>query len=94
MGILLTLFPNPLRSFDNASVVFYSLKKKKKNLEWLKHIEIKYLLVKDKMKQEQRVEDINTEDMIGDSLTKGLMPKLFDEHVYSMDVLISFDLLA
>lgn len=47
--------------------------------------EIKYLVVRDKIKERKTVtENIDTEAMIVDPLTKDLAPTLFNEHVVNM----------
>ncbi|CAN1262190.1 hypothetical protein LINPERPRIM_LOCUS11181 [Linum perenne] len=56
-----------------------------------KHINIKFLLVKDKVQSEQiSIENIGKNSMIVDPLTKGLQPKVFHEHIARMGV-ISFE---
>lgn len=40
------------------------------------------------------IEHINTKDAIADPLTKSLAANLFNEHVVSMGVMTSFDVLA
>ncbi|CAA0843393.1 Unknown protein [Striga hermonthica] len=50
-----------------------------------KHIDIKYLAVRERMKEEKVViEHISTELMIADPLTKGMPPKNFKDHVVRM----------
>ena len=69
-------------------------------LGWLlkgihKHMEIKYLTVKDLVKKGDIViEHIRTESMLADPLTKGLKPITFKEHVVNMGVIKSFDSLV
>jgi len=75
---------------DNTAAVFYSKHDKISNAS--KHMEIKYYTVKDLVKNEDVViENIRTESMLADPLTKGLRPILFKEHVKNMGVLESFD---
>lgn len=52
----------------------------------LKHIDIKYYVVKDKI-QDQRLElkHINIEQMLANLLTKGLPPNMFRKHVTDMN---------
>ena len=50
-----------------------------------KHIDIKYYVVKDKVRDHQiSLEHISTTKMLADPLTKGLPPNLFMEHVAGM----------
>ena len=47
-----------------------------------KHIDIKYYVVKDKVRDHViSLEHISTEKMLADPLTKGLPPNVFREHV-------------
>ncbi len=74
----------PLKIYcDNSAAVFFS--KNDKYSKGAKHIELKYLVVKDEV-QKQRVSimHIRTELMIADPLTKGLQPRQFKEHVQRM----------
>ncbi|KAL6335669.1 hypothetical protein AAG906_032854 [Vitis piasezkii] len=60
-----------------------------------KHMEIKYLTVKELVKKRDIViEHIKTESMLVDPLTKGLKPITFKEHVVNMGVIKSFDSLV
>ena len=60
-----------------------------------KHMEIKYLTVKDLVKKwDIVIEHIRTESMLADPLTKGLKPIAFKEHVVNMGVIESFDSLV
>ncbi|RVW65224.1 Retrovirus-related Pol polyprotein from transposon TNT 1-94 [Vitis vinifera] len=78
---------------DNNAVVFYS--ESNKISTGSKHMEIKYLIVKDLGKKEDIViEPIRTESMLVDPLTKGLKPITFKEHVMNMGVIKSFDSLV
>ena len=73
--------------------MFYS--KNNKISTSFKHIEIKYLTVKDLVKKEDIViQHIRTEFMLVDPLTKGLKPIAFKEHVVNMGVIKSFDSLV
>ena len=50
-----------------------------------KHIELKYFAVKQEVQKHRvSIEHISTELMIADSLTKGLPPKTFNNHVNKM----------
>ena len=52
-----------------------------------KHIDIKYYVVKDKVRNQViGLEHISTERMFADPLTKGLPPNMFREHVASMSL--------
>ena len=60
-----------------------------------KHMEIKYLTVKDLVnKWDIVIEHIKTEFMLANPLTKGLKPITFKEHVVNMSVIESFDSLV
>ncbi|KAM1825012.1 hypothetical protein ACFX13_024551 [Malus domestica] len=74
----------PLRIFcDNAVAVFFS--KNDKYSSGAKHMDIKYLTLKDKVqKQIVSIEHISTMLMIADPLTKGLGLKAFNDHVERM----------
>ena len=57
-----------------------------------KHMEVKYLTIKEKVQTgDVAVEHISTDDMIADPLTKGLRPCVFDRHVISMGLGVSWD---
>ncbi|XP_074301184.1 secreted RxLR effector protein 161-like [Silene latifolia] len=76
----------PLRIYcDNSAAVFFS--KNDKYSKGAKHMEIKFLSVKEEV-QKQRVsfEHIRTDKMVADPLTKGLPPKAFIGHVERMGV--------
>nr|CAN67941.1 hypothetical protein VITISV_033155 [Vitis vinifera] len=78
---------------DNNAVVSYS--KNNKISTGSKHMEIKYLTVKDLVKKGDIViKDKRTESMLADPLTKGLKPIMFKEHVVNMGVIKSFDSLV
>ena len=63
--------------------MFFSKKDKYSNSA--KHMELKYLTVKEEVqKQRVSIEHISTQLMIVDPLTKGLPPKTFKEHVDQM----------
>ena len=77
----------PLKLYcDNKSVVLYS--NNNRSLTKSKHIDIKFLVIKERVQSEQiSIEHLGTNSMIADSLTKGLSPKIFHEHVAHMSVL-------
>ena len=78
---------------DNNAAVFYS--KNNKISTGSKHMEIKYLIVKDLVKKGDIViEHIRIESMLTDPLTKGLKAIAFKEHVVNMGVIESFDSLV
>ena len=71
---------------DNKSVVLYSNKNRSSTKS--KHIDIKFLVVKERVQSEQiSIEHLGTNSMIADPLTKGLPPKVFHEHVAHIGVL-------
>ena len=74
----------PLKLYcDNSSAVFMA--KNNKSGSRSKHIDIKYLAIRECVKKKKVViEHINTELMIVDPLTKGMPPKNFKDHVVRM----------
>ena len=78
-----------LRIFcDNSAEVF--LAKNKKSGSRCKHIDIKYLAIREHVKEKQVViEHISTELMIVDPLTKGMSPMKFKDHVDKMGIVSS-----
>ena len=79
----------PLRIFcDNSATVF--LAKNNKSGSRSKHIDIKYLAIREHVKEKQVViEHISTELMIADPLTKGMSPMKFKDHVDRMGIVFS-----
>ena len=79
----------PLRIFyDNSATVF--LAKNNKSGSRSKHIDIKYLAIREHVKEKQVViENISTELMIADPLTKGMSPMKFKDHVDRMGIVFS-----
>jgi len=77
----------PLRIYcDNSTTVFFS--KNDKYLKGAKHMDLKYLSVKEEVqKRGVLIEHIGTDLMIADPLTKGLPPKSFIGHVERMGVM-------
>ncbi|KAK3024214.1 hypothetical protein RJ639_044683 [Escallonia herrerae] len=73
----------PLKIFcDNQAAVFFS--KNNKSSGGTKHIEIKYLVVRERIhNQIVSIQHISTIAMLADPMTKGLPPTLFREHVAS-----------
>uniref|UniRef100_A0A6N2LRF5 Integrase catalytic domain-containing protein n=1 Tax=Salix viminalis TaxID=40686 RepID=A0A6N2LRF5_SALVM len=77
----------PLRIYcDNSATVFFS--KNDKYSKGAKHMEIKYLSVKEEV-QKRRVtfEHIRTNMMLADPLMKGLPPGIFIDHVEKMGII-------
>ena len=74
--------------YDNKAAVFLSSDNKSNGAA--KHIDIKYFIVKDRT-QDQTVDmvHISTTMMLVDPLTKGLPPKIFNEHVVGMGLMKS-----
>ena len=74
----------PLRMYcDNSAAVF--LAKNNKSGSRSKHIDIKYLAIRERVKDNKvTIEHISTELMIADPLTKGMPPSVFKDHVSSM----------
>jgi len=74
----------PLKMYcDNSAAVFMA--KNNKSGSRNKHIDIKYLAVRERVKENKVViEHISTELMIADPLTKGMPPKNFKDHVVRM----------
>ncbi|GJT62849.1 retrovirus-related pol polyprotein from transposon TNT 1-94 [Tanacetum coccineum] len=65
---------------DNSATVFFSKNNKSRNGS--KHIDIKYLKVRDHVgRKEVSIVHINIESMIVDPMTKGLSAKVFQDHV-------------
>ena len=68
---------------DNSVAVFMA--KNNKSRSRSKHINIKYLAIREHVKEEKVViEHIGTKSMIVDPLTKGMPPKYFKDHVVQM----------
>ena len=73
-----------LRIFYNNSVVAF-MAKNNKNGSRSKHIDIKYLAIRERVKEKKVIiEHISTELMIADPLTKGMPPLKFKDHVKKM----------
>ncbi|GAV63776.1 hypothetical protein CFOL_v3_07294 [Cephalotus follicularis] len=78
---------------DNSSTVLFI--NNNKGITGSKHIEIKYLTIKEKVKNgDVTVEHISTDDMVADPLTKCLRPCVFERHVASMGLVASWDALV
>ena len=74
----------PLKLYcDNSAIVFVA--KNNKSGSRNKHIDIKYLAIRECVKEEKVViKHISTEFMIVDPLTKGMPPKYFKDNVVQM----------
>lgn len=71
---------------DNTAVVSFTTNNK--SITRAKHIEIKYLTVKDFVKKgDIVVKHIDINEKLVDPLTKGLKPTTFSRHVESMGIL-------
>ena len=79
----------PLRIFwDNSAAVF--LAKNNTSGSRSKHIDIKYLAIREHVKEKQVViEHISNELMIVDPLTKGMPPMKFKDHIDRMRIVSS-----
>lgn len=77
----------PLRLYcDNKSAVLYSNNNRSSTKS--KHIDIKFLVVKERIQSGKlSIEHIGTNSMVADPLTKGLPPKMFNEHTARMGVM-------
>ena len=72
--------------YDNKSFVLYSNNNRSSTKS--KYIDIKFLVVKERVKNEQfLIEHSGTNSMIADPLTKGLPSKVFYEHNARMSIL-------
>ena len=75
--------------YDNKYIVLYS--NNNRSLTKSKHIDIKFLIVKESVQSGQMYIDlIGTNSMTADMLTKGLSPKVFHENIDHMS-LVSID---
>ena len=69
--------------------------KNNQSLSKSKHIDIKFLVVKERVQSLQvSIEHISTNSMIADPLTKGMSPKVYHEHVTHMGVVHIHDVLV
>ena len=65
---------------DNSVAVFMA--KNNKSGSQNKHIDIKYLAIRERVKEKKLVfEHISTESMLANPLTKGMPPNYFKDHV-------------
>ena len=78
---------------DNTATVHLSQNNRSSTCS--KHFDIKFLFVGEKVLDYQtRIEHIATENMLANSLTKGLSVGVFQNHVTHMGVVNSFDVLG
>ena len=71
--------------YDNSVADSFSNDSKMSNAN--KHIDIKYLVMNERISSHQvSIDFIDTACMIADLLTKSLIPKIFKEHVKVMDI--------
>ncbi|RDX76700.1 hypothetical protein CR513_43281, partial [Mucuna pruriens] len=76
---------------DNSVVVFYA--KINKTFSGFKYLEVKYLIVRDLVKDFSiMVEHIDSDFTVVDPLTKGLKYIVFKRHVEKMGIVINIDL--
>jgi hypothetical protein len=76
----------PLKLYcDNKPAIFYA--HNNKSSDAAKHIKIKFYVVKECIQNQTiSLEHISTKKMLTGSLTKGLPPNVFSEHVADMDL--------
>ncbi|KAL0413634.1 UNVERIFIED_CONTAM: hypothetical protein Sradi_1565100 [Sesamum radiatum] len=76
----------PLRIYlDNSAAVFMAKNNKRGSRS--KHIDIKYLAIRESVKEERVFnKHISTELMLADPWTKGMPPKNFKDHVARMGI--------
>ena len=81
----------PLKIYcDNNSAVLYSNNNRSSTKS--KHIDIKFLAVKERVQNGLiSIEHISTDFNIADPLTKGLIPKVFHEHIARMGIVSAED---
>ncbi|RVW72199.1 Retrovirus-related Pol polyprotein from transposon TNT 1-94 [Vitis vinifera] len=84
----------PLRiNCDNKVAELYT--KNNRSSSKSKHIDIKFLVVKERVQSLQvSIEHISTNSMIADRLTKGLPPKVYHEHITHIGVVHIDDVLV
>ena len=76
----------PLRNYhDNKSAVQYS--NNSRSTTKSKFIDIKFLVVKEKVQNKQSIKHTRTDSILANPLTKGLVPKIFHEHTVHMGVI-------
>ncbi|KAL0378762.1 UNVERIFIED_CONTAM: Secreted RxLR effector protein [Sesamum radiatum] len=76
----------PLRIYSDNSVAVF-MARNNKNGSRSKHIDIKHLAIRERVKEEKVIiEHISTKLMLADPLTKGMPPKNFKDHVARMGI--------
>ena len=71
--------------YDNSAAVFMA--KNNKSGSRSKHIDIKYLAIRERVKEKKVViVHVSTKLMIANPLTKGMPPKNFKDHVVQMEL--------
>ncbi|XP_042988660.1 secreted RxLR effector protein 161-like [Carya illinoinensis] len=87
LGVMNTI-SRPLKIFcDNSAAVAFSRNTRSSSRS--KHIDIKFLFVRERIAESCIcVKHVSTEHILADSLTKGLAPKLFQEHVTHLGLLV------
>ena len=70
---------------DNSATVFMA--KNNKNRSQNKHIDIKYLAIRERVKEKKVIiEHVSIELMTADTLTKGMPPMKFKDHIDKMEL--------
>jgi len=83
--VWLTVLKDHKRFSDNNSTILYS--NNNKSATKSKFIDIKFLVFKERVQNRQiSIEHLRINDMVADPLTKGLVPKVFQEHTAHMGV--------
>nr|CAN68450.1 hypothetical protein VITISV_011954 [Vitis vinifera] len=86
---------NPLHSWIQMEPLNELYSKNNRSSSKSKHIDSKFLVVKERVQSLQvSIEHISTNSMIADPLTKGLPPKVYNEHVTYMGVVHIDDVLV
>jgi hypothetical protein len=74
--------------YDNKAALFFSHNNKSSGVS--KHIELRYLVVRERVQNHTiNLGHIGTKEILADSLTKGLPPHIFEEHVTDMELMES-----
>ena len=86
MGLrIVDTIERPLKIFcNNNSAVLYSNNNRSSTKS--KHIDIKFLIVKERVQSGPSIQHIGINSMIADPFTKGVPPKVFHEHIAHMGV--------
>jgi hypothetical protein len=71
---------------DNKATLFFSDNNKSSGVS--KHIELRYLILRERVQDHTiNLGHIDTKEILADSLTKGLPPHIFEEHVTDMGLI-------